>query len=527
MELKLFLEKGYFPKELPPCFTTKKFSENIVELMNEWNKTYNILAKEEKKDYYNSKCAKFSYPKGELTRRILKVPNPLHYSKLCKVISDNWDSLEEIFEEATTKMQSLSIPKIDGNKRAFMPISKNVTDFQEKRLNLSYDNLYELKVDISKFYDTLYTHSIPWAIHGKEIAKQKQKDEQLLGNKLDLQLRICQDNQTNGIPTGPDASFLVSEIILCKIDEKIMEKKIKFCRFMDDIYIYGNKEEEVLVALKIITKIFNEYELSLNENKIKIRKFPFGIEENWINEADKIKSLIYNKSTQRKAIFSFFHLIFSEMEKTKKDSIAKYLKWKLKDIKIFEENWEIFESLLYKTILICPAVIDIAIIILKKNKDKVNKKKLKKLLKQVLENNAEYGHDYEVIWALWMAKNFEIKINKGVIKEILEKNGPLTCLVAMDMYKKKLVNDNFDEEVINILKKRISGENFYEENWILLYEIKNKNWFADSLGIKEDKYMNLLLEREILFYDDNILAKEEDVDETNEMLILGVSPYSN
>lgn len=58
------------------------------------------------------------------------------------------------------------------------------------------------------------------------------------------------------------------------------------------------------------------------------------------------------------------------------------------------------------------------------------------MLKQVLENNAEYGHDYEVIWALWMAKNFEIKINKGVIKEILEKNGPLTCLVAMDMYKK-------------------------------------------------------------------------------------------
>ncbi len=43
---------------------------------------------------------------------------------------------------------------------------------------------YIVKTDITNFYSSIYTHSIGWALHGREKAF-KDKEYALLGNKID------------------------------------------------------------------------------------------------------------------------------------------------------------------------------------------------------------------------------------------------------------------------------------------------------------------------------------------------------
>ena len=76
---------------------------------------------------------------------------------------------------------------------------------------------YLLKTDIARFYPSIYTHSVPSALHGKAAARADKKYK-LLGNRIDLWLRETQDKQTGGIPIGPDTSFLIGEILGTALD---------------------------------------------------------------------------------------------------------------------------------------------------------------------------------------------------------------------------------------------------------------------------------------------------------------------
>jgi len=70
---------------------------------------------------------------------------------------------------------------------------------------------------------SIYTHSIPWALHTKEKARADTKYA-LPGNRLDLWMRECQDKQTGGIPIGPDTSYIVSEVIGTAMDLQLLDK---------------------------------------------------------------------------------------------------------------------------------------------------------------------------------------------------------------------------------------------------------------------------------------------------------------
>lgn len=521
MKIEDFLEKGYFLKELPPCFTTKKFSENILEIIKEWSLKYKTLSNKEKKKYEKSTCIKFSYPKQEMSRRYLSMPNPLHYTELVNEIVNNWQEINKKFEG---NKRSHSLPIIDMEKRAIKAKSYNFKTFQENKIKMSYDNFYELKIDISKFYDSIYTHTIAWAIHGKKEAKEK-IFENILGNRLDKKLRSCQDGQSIGIPTGPDVSFLLSEIILNDIDKK-MKNTVKMCRFADDIYIYANKKEELYKELKEINKYFSDYKLSLNESKLKIKKFPFQIEEKWIIELEKIEKDFYKEKTQKKAIINFFNIIFIEMEKSGKSQILKYGQYKLFKKEISFENWPLFESLLLKSILICPEIIEKGIGILKRHNEFVNKAKLKSLVNKIIELNCELGNDYEVIWALWLAKEFGIKINLINMQNIIENTSSITCVLALDIYKKKLVTTKNDLKIISLLKDRLGNENFYSDEWILYYELKKKKWFSEFNELAEDEYLKILLSKDIEFYNSdgiNFNNMEEDKDYIESLQVIGIS----
>lgn len=175
-----------------------------------------------------------------------------------------------------------------GEKRAVAQISR-IRDFKEKCIKVSYDRLYELKADVSKYFPSIYTHSIPWALHTKKVAKSKEgrTDKTLLGNQLDEAVRKGQSGQTKGIPIGTDTSRIIAEIIGTALDvEFVNQLKLenidyKGYRFIDDYQLYFKSGPDAEKALKILHKLLNDYSLDLNEEKTVINAAPYKIDNDW------------------------------------------------------------------------------------------------------------------------------------------------------------------------------------------------------------------------------------------------------
>lgn len=214
------INRGYFPKELPPPFTTSMFSESCLEVHSKWDSLYKDFKDNKKIKYSCSDYVLFSYPKVGYSRRMLSVPNPLHQYNLSNSICNNWIEIEKIFSSSC--LTSSKPIYSEKGIRAFNP-EKTYKEFRERAILGSYSCLYQLKTDISRYYSTIYTHVIPWLIHGKKQSKKNRKLS-LLGNLLDSSIRNTQSGQTNGIPIGPDTSFIIAELILCKIDEMLVNQ---------------------------------------------------------------------------------------------------------------------------------------------------------------------------------------------------------------------------------------------------------------------------------------------------------------
>lgn len=83
---------------------------------------------------------------------------------------------------------------------------------------------YLVHADVSNCFPSIYTHALSWALVGKEVAKQNQKDSSQWYNELDFRTRNVKHGETHGLLIGPHVSNLLSEIILVKIDNSYMTK---------------------------------------------------------------------------------------------------------------------------------------------------------------------------------------------------------------------------------------------------------------------------------------------------------------
>jgi|SRR5271170_8096667 len=102
------------------------------------------------------------------------------------------------------------------------------------------------------------TDSIAWAIHGKNFTRKNLYNYKLVGNVLDKLFQNANDGCTNGVPIGPVASDIISEIIAAAVDtifsEQVLKKKIKCqaVRFKDDYRILTKSEADAKAVIKIL-----------------------------------------------------------------------------------------------------------------------------------------------------------------------------------------------------------------------------------------------------------------------------------
>jgi hypothetical protein len=110
------IDKGYFPVEIPPAFSTSTFASALGHLPTNLD---TFAAK-------SSRCAFHSIPFHSIPRlqhhrRLLGIPNPLHQLKLVDAIERHWTHLEAHMAQSTLSMTRLEyVPSSDrGLQREF------------------------------------------------------------------------------------------------------------------------------------------------------------------------------------------------------------------------------------------------------------------------------------------------------------------------------------------------------------------------------------------------------------------------
>ena len=144
---------------------------------------------------------------------------------------------------------------------------------------------YQLSLDVSKCFDSIYTHSIAWAVKDKKIAKDHTRAHSF-GNQFDITMQRLNHNETSGICIGPEASRIFAEIILAQVDERALERLVNASglthrmdfecrRYVDNYYVFANSEAVLSKVQQEIADALREYKLHLNESKTERHERPF------------------------------------------------------------------------------------------------------------------------------------------------------------------------------------------------------------------------------------------------------------
>lgn len=273
---------NYFTGELPIYF---KFDK----LLNEINKK--IGDKPISNFYQNDKQlrpANFSNinytivtnKDGNLAWRQLSLIHPALYVDLVNILckKENWDFLRKRFAkfQSNKKICCASIPVLPSKRtqkanQVLTWVSKVEKDSIKQSLNYSYLFI----TDISDCYPSIYTHSIPWALHGEAFAKNHDnRGNEYLGNVIDKKIREMSFNQTNGIPQGSVLMDFIAEMVLGYADA-ILSVKLKragildyhIIRYRDDYRIFVNNQQDGENILKKLSDILRRLGLRLNVHK--------------------------------------------------------------------------------------------------------------------------------------------------------------------------------------------------------------------------------------------------------------------
>lgn len=214
---------------------------------------------------------------------------------------------------------SLEEPGIEySNLKSFFVYNKysNIFKFFESKeyhaCEKKYNNMARL--DISKCFDSIYTHSIAWSIFGKETVKNVISGiisgslKKSFPEKFDNLLQRENYCETNGIIIGPEQSRIFAEIILQSVDDYtarsleseniIYKKDYEISRYVDDYFVFFNDGQVYKEILKHLQHNLKHFKLNLNTEKERIYHKPIITEitiakkqiSNLLNEKIKYKT---------------------------------------------------------------------------------------------------------------------------------------------------------------------------------------------------------------------------------------------
>ena len=272
---------NYFPNqkdsatELPPCFSTSRFTPEIAEELSK------IAVGKERKSY------QFDLVEYKATRfnnvpRTLSLIHPLAYSKIFIALKAHREEILRLMSDANSAITA----EQHNDGRMFIMNYEDHETKTKSTLDISFGAGFRAHADVANCFGSIYTHSLEWAIQGYEEAKRQLRVRaapEHWSTTLDTVLRNAKRKETTGLPIGPCTSSIAVEIILAAVDKELADT-FTFVRYIDDYTAYCKTHLEAQEFIRALNIALSRYRLTLNLNKTRIAELPEPLVDSWVTK---------------------------------------------------------------------------------------------------------------------------------------------------------------------------------------------------------------------------------------------------
>jgi hypothetical protein len=487
------LAKGMLPQELPPCFNSTSLAALALLPQNSLPSEFSNPP--------SSKPVPYSYARGGTgaIRRNLSIVNPISFYALANSVASNWPTINQHLQ--LTPLSQSRPMHWPAATRAFKTISYSNRFLVEPKAKNRASARAFLITDISQFYHSIYTHSIPWAFHTKTVAKAN-FGHNLFGNKLDSLVQRGQDRQTRGIPIGPDTSLVLAESILARVESEVFLRlpKLRGLRFIDDYELCFPDVGSAEKALSIIQEEMQKFELQLNPKKTRIVAPPIRFEHEWIGEFRTF--VIRSNSGQHGDLVRYFDTITNYIQIDPEAHVAKYAMAKLvlNNFVPTSHNESLYQALLCQLLIAQPSAareIASCLILLFQSGAQIDTELLQECFSELIQRAAPLGHHFEISWVLYVAMKLGLVLDKVTVESLSQSDNAVIALMTLDAWYKNLVPNL----AAPLWWPRMTTADLTDEFWILSYEAKRLNWLPTSHDhIRGDAAFDFLRSKAVGFY---------------------------
>lgn len=467
---------GMFADKLPPVFSSVSFLQYCKK---------NPGFKQNEQNYVT-----FNSMRNINIPRVLGIPTPMQYARLCQVLRDNWHYIKDHFKKYTAgqpyRISRIHIRKIyDNNIQAYKPVlfEMNYRNWRndgnpETDLLISPDysvSKYVVHADISTCFPSIYTHSIPWALVGKGSAKAD-RDGRRWFNKIDKYCQNVKNGETHGLLIGPHSSNLLSEIILVVVDKKLFDKGYHFIRRIDDYDCYVETYEAAQHFLNDLEFELRQFDLPLNYKKTKIDELPLAMTEDWVHRLKAVYLSIANGETRYPEISRYIDEAVRLALETGNSAVLKYA------IKTLSGNENITENgkkLAIKRILHLAVLYPYLNQLLEEyvfSIYPVQKQEVKTFANSLYKDSFRINNYEGICYAIYFSIRYGFELDDINCKQLISTDDCLCKLFAWLYFQKK-----GGAELILLYQEALRlSSNSFDRNWIFCYEV------LDASDLKDD-----------------------------------------
>ena len=470
---------GFFPEKLPPVLDATSF----LILCKISNPGF------EKKSY---DYIRFDSMRNINTPRALGIPTPMAYEKLCSVLKANWGNIQQHFHTHTDSQNHLiSRNHLQLHKYKDVLFEMNYDDWRSggsPKDDLPLGMRFIVKADISSCFPSIYTHSIPWALVGKSVSKEKRSEKKWF-NKIDKACQNLKDRETHGLLIGPHASNLISEIILTVVDHILYDKGWRYIRNIDDYTCFVESREKADCFITDLIDELRKFDLTLNYRKTVIKSLPNISLEMWVRKLNSFSLLTSYGKVDYKQARAFFDLAIELMYTN--GGNASVLNYAIKvlagqkmtdNAKVYSWKTGMQLALIYPYLI--PLMDNYVFSAYGVDKDAIDMFANKDFDDGIKTRNFE-----ECCYAIYYALKYDFNIRKLDATDMVGINSCLLMLLTYLYYKKY-----GDVTSIEIMKKHAKSlvAKDLDRNWLFVYEVLEEVDLSDDWKVLKRKEISFL-----------------------------------
>jgi hypothetical protein len=509
------IRSSYFPRELPPAITTRTFAV--------FCKAQYAFLKTQQRELITktTNYETFTAPRVGGGRRNLALVHPLSQAGLSLLITEHRAKIRKFISQSPTSLYRTD--EDISSSRAFLGL--DFRKWRSERARTFSEYQFVLQADISRFFYTVYTHSIPWSIIGKEKVKywlasgKRKKLNRHWSNSFDVALQSCQSRETFGIPVGPDTSRLIAELLLAGIEKDqdlrtALEARPAF-RLVDDLVVGFENESEARKGLAALRRALWKFNLQLNDEKTSVLPSRAIYRNKWEFEHSSIVVSDADIAKQETDVYRLIDLSLRYCAEQKNDRPAIWACVRLSRLKMVGPNFLIIVDALFRLSLEFPRCTShVAQFLINHQMLCVgtSRERTLKWIKSMLRMHLVHGHDFEISWCFVLCGIFKLKLSKEELPRTDVMPNAVVFVMLGLLHERGLLELRLSAWP---WKAHLKELGLYSEYWLPFFEAVRRKWTKDKKiigAVKSDAVLAKMLNDGVSFLDDQIFeAKNLDV----------------